>query len=184
MVQKWNNIDFEVILKLLKESSHLRELGKELRIPHSTLSRKLNILRKNNVLDYKQEGKNKKYFLKKNIMMKKAVMMAEHYKLLKLLSKYPQLEPLFQEILKKSSAKKIIIFGSYAKGTETKTSDLDIYLETKNIEEKKTIEEINHKISVKITKFDEKDLLIKEIIKNHIILKGVDDYYEKVKVFE
>ena len=73
----------------------------------------------------------------------------------------------------------ILLFGSYAKGNIRKDSDLDIYIETTNIKVKKKVQDIYDPISVKIGKFNPNDLLIKEIIKNHVIIKGGEEYYEK-----
>lgn len=78
----------------------------------------------------------------------------------------------------------IILFGSYAKGTEKSDSDVDIYLETKDNKIKNKVKEIYSKLSVKIGEFDIKSLLIKEIIKNHIIVRGVEEYYERDIFFE
>ena len=39
-------------------------------------------------------------------------------------------------------------------------------------------------LSVKLGKFDNSSFLIKEIIKSHVVLKGVEDFYEKTKFFE
>ena len=64
MVQKWDNLDFEVILRLVKGEVHLRQISKDIQVPHSTLSRRLSFLRKEHMLDYRSEGKNKSYFLK------------------------------------------------------------------------------------------------------------------------
>ncbi len=77
-----------------------------------------------------------------------------------------------------------IIFGSYAKELAHKDSDIDIYLETENRKIKKDIENLNSKLSVKIGKYDKNNLLIKEIKKDHIIIKGVEKYYEKNELFE
>ena len=49
---------------------------------------------------------------------------------------------------------------------------------------KNKIKELNSKLSIKIGEFDLNSLLIKEIIKNHVIIRGVEDYYEKNKIFE
>ena len=49
---------------------------------------------------------------------------------------------------------------------------------------KEDIENINSKINVKIGIFDNDDLLINEIIKNHVIIKGVEKFYEKIKFFK
>lgn len=183
MVHNWDNIDFEIMLRLIKGEVHLRELSKELKIPHSTISRRLISLRQQSIIDYKQEGKNKVYFLKKNIITRKAIIMSENYKVIKIIEKYPNLSPLFQDIFEKSKSNLIILFGSYAKENATENSDIDIYIETNNNKEKENIQKINDSLSVKIGKFDPENLLIKEIIKNHVIIKGAEEYYEKTKFF-
>ena len=103
----------------------------------------------------------------------------ENYQYLKFIEKYPHLEPLFEDILKQCESKLIILFGSYAKNLAKKESDIDIYIETNSPELKRKISEINSKLSIKIGKFDTTSLLIKEIIKEHIIIRGVEEYYEK-----
>jgi len=96
-----------------------------------------------------------------------------------LLRKHPELSVLFEEILKKTSEKLIILFGSYAKGLAKTDSDIDIYIETKNRNTKKVIEDIHSKINVKIGSFDVKSPLIREIIKDHVIIKGIEVFYDK-----
>ena len=78
----------------------------------------------------------------------------------------------------------IILFGSYAKGIAKKESEIDIYIETTNNSIKERIKSINSRINVKIGKFDANSLLIKEIIKNHVILRRVEQFYEKSRFFE
>ena len=119
-----------------------------------------------------------------NLISKSYILNAENYKLAKVLNKHPELEPIFQDIIKKSKCSLIILFGSYAKGTSKKESDIDIYIDTINPKIKKEVEKIYDLINVKIGKFNQKDLLIKEIIKNHAIIKGNEEYYEKIKFFE
>lgn len=184
MVHKWDNVDFEIILRLIKGEVHLRELAKEIKVPHSTLSRRLHSLRKQFVLDYKVEGKNKQYFLKKNIISQKAVFIAENYKCIKTVNRYHVLMPIFQDIIEKSKCNLIMLFGSYAKGIPRDDSDIDVYIATENTKVREDIQKINDRISVKIGRFNQTDLLIKEIIKNHVIIKGVEEYYEKIRFFK
>lgn len=184
MVQNKDNIDSEIILLLLRGENHLRGIAKQLNESHSTILRKLNKLVKENVLDYKIEGKNKVFFLKKNLQAKNYVLNAERYKLIKLLKTYPELNVIIDELLKKTEEKLIILFGSYAKFTAKKDSDIDIYVETRSRKVKEEIESVHSKIKVKIGDFDMNSQLIKEIIKNHIILKGVEEFYEKTRFFE
>ncbi|MDP3728079.1 MAG: nucleotidyltransferase domain-containing protein [bacterium] len=183
MVQNWYNLEYEIILHLLRGKAHVRVMSRDLKIPHSTLLRKLTELNKRLIIDYAIEGKNKVYSLKKILSAQKIIVNAENYKLIKLISKHPWLSPLFSDILKENPSNLIILFGSYAKDTEKKESDIDLFIETDNLEMKKKIESIHPKLSVKIGYFDPEALLIKEIIKNHIILKGAETYYERTKFF-
>lgn len=184
MVQNKNNLELETILVLLKNKNHLREISRILKQPHSTISRKINNLVKENILDYKLEGKNKTFFIKNNLKAKNYIYSAEIYKLSKLLGKHPELSIILEDVKKNFSKGMIILFGSYAKGNPKKESDIDIYLETEDNKIKNKIKEINSKLSIKIGKFETESLLIKEIMKNHIIIKGVEEFYERIPIFE
>ncbi len=184
MTQIKVNYIYEVLLLLLKKELHGRELAKELNTSLTRVQSVLNHLRNINVLDYKMEGKNHVYFIKKNLISKSFVLNAESYKLVKILIKYPLLEPIFQEIIEKSKCRLIILFGSYAKGTPKEDSDVDVYIESTNIKMEDNVQKIYSPLSIKIGRFNPEDLLIKEIIKHHVIIKGVEEYYEKIKLFE
>jgi predicted nucleotidyltransferase len=183
MVQKRDNIESEIILFLLREESHVRGIAKQLGASHSTILRRLDKLLKDNVLDYRIEGKNKVFFIKNSLQAKTYIFNAEHYKLMKLIKKYPELSVIVEDILKRCDEKVVIIFGSYAKFTAKKDSDIDIFVWTDNKKRKEELESIYSRINVKIGDFDLNSPLIKEIMKNHVILRGVEDFYEKTKFF-
>lgn len=183
MTQIKINYELEVLLSLLKKETHGRELAKELKTSLTRVQSILNELNKYNVLDYKKEGKNHIYFIKKNLIAKSFILNAENYKLAKLFRKYPILEPLFSEIIEKYPNQMIILFGSYAKFMPKEDSDIDIFVDTFNAKIKEGIKQLHEKLSVKIGKFDKNDLLIKEIIKNHIIIQGGEKYYERLQFF-
>ena len=77
-----------------------------------------------------------------------------------------------------------ILFGSYAKGLAKKDSDIDIFIETNNKKIKDDISLIDSKLSIKIGKYNKSNLLIKEIEKNHVIIKGGEYYYERNQFFK
>ncbi len=110
--------------------------------------------------------------------------MVESYKLKKAVEKYPSLRNLIERIQENKKIKLAIIFGSYAKFSANKESDIDLYIETLNQKLKQEIEKIDSRINAKIGKYDKKSLLIKEIEKNYIIIKGVEHFYEGNKFFE
>ncbi len=184
MTQIKINYSYEVLLSLLKKEMHGRELAKELKTSLTRVQSILAELRNINILDYKVEGKNHVYFIKKNLISRSFILNAENYKLSKVLIKHPEFEPIFNDIIKKSKCSLIILFGSYAKEIPKKDSDIDIYIETTSQKIKEDVQKIYDLISVKIGKFNPDDLLIKEIIKNHVIIKGGEEYYEKIRFFE
>ena len=54
MVHNRNNLEMEILLVLIKEQTHLRNIAKLISESHSTVLRKLNILVEENVLDYRK----------------------------------------------------------------------------------------------------------------------------------
>lgn len=184
MVQKRDNLNYRIILLLLKEESHVRGIAKKLGISHSTILRRLDELSKRNVLDYRKEGRNKIFFIRKSLQARNYVYNAERYKQIMLLSEYPQLNIIAEEILRKRSERMIIIFGSYAKFKAKKDSDIDVYVETIDAKVKEQVESIHSSIRVKIGKFDLNSELIEEIVKDHVILRGVEEFHEKAGLFE
>lgn len=184
MVQNKDRLYSEIILLLLKGGNHLRGISKQLNESHSTILRKLNNLVKENVLDYKREGRNKVFFMRKNLQAKSYVFNAERYKIIKLLKIYPELGIILEDIIKKYDENILVLFGSYAKFTAKPDSDIDIYAETRNRKVRESLGSIHSKINVKTGDFDLDSQLIREIIKNHVILKGVEEFYERTKFFE
>ena len=184
MVQNKTNLELEIILALIKEKGHLREIARKLNEPHSTVLRKTNELVKENAVDYKIEGRNKTFFIKNSMQARIYVYSAEKYKLAKLLKRYPHLSIIFEDILKGVNGKMTLLFGSYAKFLAKPDSDIDIYVDTADNKIKQKLQEIHSKIRVKTGKFDKDSLLIKEVIKNHVVLRGIDEFYEKSKFFE
>lgn len=178
-----NNYKLHIVQVLLKNENHIRGLAKDLDTNQTTISRKLTELYEENIVDYTQEGKNKVFSLKKTLEAKQYACIVELYKLFEALQKYPKLRLIVENIRKNEKVSLAILFGSYAKGIATLDSDIDLYVETQNITLKKEIELIDSRISVKIGKYDSQNILIKEIQKNHIIIKGVEEYYEKNTFF-
>jgi predicted nucleotidyltransferase len=183
MVQIQDNLDYEIILLLLKGERHIRDISKALDASHSTVLRRLNEFARENVLDHKTEGRNKVFFIKKNLEGRNYIYNAERYKLNQLIKRYPTLAVTIEGILKKTDERLIILFGSYAKFSAKEDSDIDVFVETNSKKTKETIESVNSQIRVKTGDFNPESLLIKEIIKNHVIIRGVEDFYEKTKFF-
>jgi predicted nucleotidyltransferase len=171
----------KIIEQLYNTPKHIRGLARKLDTNQMTVLRKLKELERSNVVDFKQEGRNKVYFLKRNLEVDELILIAEHYKFLHIVKKYPLLRRIFFQIRANPKVRLAVLFGSYAKDIPKKDSDIDIYVDTLNPKIKKEVEEIDTRVNVKIGKFSGESLLIREIDKAHVIIKGFELYHEHRK---
>lgn len=177
-----NNTERIILEEFLKDYSNEiygRAIAKKFKLNQKTVSNALNDLEKQNILKFRTEGKNKYYFINKsNPVIKEIIQLAELSRKLHFLNKHKQLKNLFDKIEGKTDGI-LVIFGSYAKGEENKDSDLDLLVigqiqSIKNLEDSFNID-INVVKSRK-DKFNIYEPFIKEVMENHIILKGVEDF--------
>ena len=176
------NLTYEIVITLLRVESHPRAIAKDLGATHTTVLRKLKILSCDNVIDYREEGKNKVYFIKNTLEARTYIMIVELYRLTRMLHTYPRLRSIIQSIQQHPDIQLAVLFGSYAKGTAMQKSDIDVYIKTEDRKLKRDLERIHSKLSIKTGEFDRSTILIREIEKDHVILKGVEEYYEKTRV--
>ncbi|GBE18448.1 hypothetical protein BMS3Abin16_01048 [archaeon BMS3Abin16] len=179
MLHMEQNLSMDIVLELLKEESHTRAIAKKLGTNHMTTARRLKELMETNVVDYRSEGRNKVYHLKKSLEARNHVLMAEHHKLTKTLEKYPELRRIAEKIQRDKRIEMALIFGSIAKATAGAQSDIDLYIETRERDIKKELEMLNTRLNIKIGTYNPTNPLAKEMEKDHIILKGAEKYYEK-----
>lgn len=178
------NLTNEIVSLLLREDLHTRAIAERLASNHATVLRKLRDLTKDNIVDFRTEGKNKVYTIKKSIEGRNAAMIAELYKQSMVVSRYPVLRGIIRAVQESPEIPLAILYGSYAKGLATKNSDIDLFIGTLDTMVKKQLEQRHSSLSVKLGDFDIKNLLIREIIKDHIIIKGVEVYFDKTGFFE
>lgn len=186
MVQKSSkNIKLEIILNLLsKGSNHIRGMSKDINVTHTTVLRNARQLMKEGVINSKTEGRNQICFLKKNVRSRNYVYMAENYKSNRILDKYKHLNVILKEVTQIANSELVLLFGSYAKFNAKRDSDIDIFIETMDRGLKEKLKHISNRISLKTGGFDLSNNLIKEMIKTHVIIKGVERFYDKTRFFE
>jgi predicted nucleotidyltransferase len=178
----------ENALKILSEFSsdyskriYGRQVAEKLKMNQKTVSNTLNTLEGEHILKYTTEGKNKYYFLNKlNSQIGDILKIVEFGRKNMFLEKYSKLRGLFLELEKRTKGM-LVIFGSYANFTSNEKSDLDVFI----IGSIKEVEDLEDKYNIKINvikstteKFNKSEVFIKEVLKNHIILKGVEEFIE------
>jgi len=160
-----------------------RQIAGKLKINQKTASNVLNRLEKEGILKYSTEGKNKYYFINKlNSQIKDILKIVEIARKNKFTQKYTRMKDLFYELEKRAKGI-VIIFGSYANFASSKESDLDVFV-LGSIKEVNDLEDL-YKIKINLVKsnkdkIDKEDIFIKEIIKNHIIIKGVEEFIDLI----
>jgi len=177
------NLTNEIVVLLLKEDLHPRAIAEKLAANHVTVLRKLRDLEQENIVDFRVEGKNKTFTIKRSIEGRNAAMIAELYRQSLVVSRYPVLRGIFHAVHEMPDVPLALLFGSYAKGLATKESDIDMFLETMDPGRKKQLEQKHSRLSVKTGRFDTDDLLVREIMKDHVIIRGVELYFEKTSRF-
>ena len=164
-----------------------RGLIKKVNISPKNIALTLDELEKAGILSFKTKG-NMKYFSlnKSNPLCEKYILLIEIEHSIEFLKKNSRINFILEKIGKNQI---ICIFGSYAKGIQKKDSDLDLFV-VGNFNEKeikKIGKSYNLDISIKqcsksgfISLLKEKDLLILEILENHVLISGYEEFIREV----
>lgn len=155
---------------------HITTLAKRLNKSHVTLLPHINQLCTEHILESKMQGKNRLLTIQNNTFTEYYLQMAEIHKTIRVLKDNPLLKHIAADIQEINAP--VIIFGSYAKQTETQNSDIDIaILQKKNQRTIRLCKEIsakyNKQISVQCIPKLQHSTLSREILKAHIILTHV-----------
>ena len=190
MMKKYNiNQTTLLILGLYRSnysvSFHVREVARETHIDVKAIQLQLKMLEMINVVSSVQKGRNKEYSLNlNNYLTKYYMVLAETFASITYLSKNFEVKKLISEIGDKIGDS-VLLFGSFAKGEMTQESDIDLLVIGDRKPDLNVVREAGRlrgrEISVKATteeKFLEglmnSDPLIREVVADHVILKGVD----------
>jgi len=155
---------------------YLRQISKTAKIALKTCQNVLANLEKDKILLAKTVGKNKYFRLNlDNIETKSYLLKAEIHKTDIFLKKHPEFKSFLKEV---NASPVIILFGSFAKSTENKDSDVDIFV-VSGKEEKLPAHLLPYKIhqnTLTESSFKKaalgKETIIKELEENHIILNN------------
>jgi len=150
-------------------------IAKKKKLNQKTTANYLYALEKEGILKSKVQGKNKNYFLNldNKEIIKNYILAVEHIRTIEFYKKNLVVKEISEKISEHINGS-AIIFGSYAKGIQKKDSDLDILIIGKCNENEigRVGKTYNLEINLKIYPKLEKDLLIKEAIKNHIFIRN------------
>ncbi len=165
----------------LNEERYGRELAKKTSLSQKAMALSLKELEEKGILKSKTKGNIKNYSLNlKNKDLKDVIILVEILKKLEFLKKHRLLKEIFN-----GDNRIVGIFGSYAKGTETKISDVDLFIigkEQKQDYDKKG-ELFDLEINIKYFRkgefkrlLREKKNLGKEIVRNHVLISGFESF--------
>ncbi|MFP4645754.1 MAG: nucleotidyltransferase domain-containing protein [Candidatus Woesearchaeota archaeon] len=148
-----------------------------------TVSSRLQALEDQAILKSRTEGRNRLFSLNTDNkeIVKHVLIGIEHVRTARFFSRHPLLGNLsekMQQHIKGSAA----IFGSYVKGTQKRSSDLDVLIigdcDEDAIEELGELHGID--INLKIYPEYESDILVREALEHHIFIKNAENLIEVV----
>lgn len=166
---------------------YVREVQKVLKIGLGTAQKILNDLEQRGVLESQTRGKIKVYRIRKNSLSISYLMLAEDYRNIAFLASNDKIREIIEKIT--PSIKGIgLVFGSYAKGTQEKGSDLDIFIvgEYDRKDFRKISDAYGTEINVKSYPKEvfegsiQKDFLVKEILDSHILFLNGEQFVRAV----
>ena len=191
MVEKTTN--YLKILALYRTdyaaSLHVRAVAKLLGTSHVTILPHLKQLGKSKILQHERVGRNKQYRLNQdNILTKYYLTTTEELVTIEYLEKKQFIRKLAEHLNVIDTSNPLILFGSYADNSATDESDIDLLcigtLTKDQLSHVKKFEAtFGKKINAKTvttenfnTALRTGDILIKEIVRNHIILRNADPF--------
>jgi predicted transcriptional regulator len=169
---------------------HVREIARETDVDVKAVDMQLRRLEKINILASVVKGRNKEYHMNLgNASTKYYMVLAETFATISFLSGNFIVKKIAGEILDRVDVP-LILFGSHAKGRAIKESDVDLFAlrekTTKRSLESAVAEasnltgrEINLKSATKgqfLKGLEAGDPLIREVVSEHIVLKGLDEF--------
>ena len=190
MVENITNIILEIIGLYRTgylNSFHVRQMAKLLGRSHVGLLVHLRMLEKDKILSVSRMGKNKVYTMNlENSQGREYLSMAEKLHSLKLIKKDFFAKKVCDEIVALNTGGCLVLFGSYASGTQARKSDMDLFYFGAHAERQdvaikalgKLYGRKMHFAGMAVPDFRRslrKDMpLIQEIVKNHIVLHNHD----------
>ena len=140
------------------------------------------------ILKSKTRGKIKLHSINETVLSREYFILTEQYKKIQFLD----VNLLIGELLEKVEPfvrGLLVVFGSYAKGTQKENSDLDLLIVGTYDQTKIKYFEKIYGIDINIKHYPKnifkrelnKDILLKEVVNNHIIITGIESFVKEVK---
>jgi len=178
----------KIILYLAKkgETFTLLDLSKSTNIPYASLHR--TVAKMQDTTEIETKGKSKLIKIKWNEITKAYLTIASYEEKQEFIKKYHIIKR-----IEEKSKNITLIFGSYAKETQDKTSDVDVMIINKTGEKTVSFSDLVMLYDIKINPmfFTEKEFIDvlkdkeenvgKQAVKNHVLLSGYSDFWRLVE---
>jgi len=188
-----NDVVVRVIEHFLRDyagSCYGSAIAKASGLNQKTVSNVLNRLEEHGFLKSTIVGKNKEFKLRFDDLekAKRFLLGVENARTLRFLDENLKVKEVFSKTNQFIKGV-VLVFGSYAKGNQKKDSDLDVFIageyDARKLKQAASLYgiEVNvkHMSRENFRKaLKEKDLLIKEVVSDHIILRGTEEYLDFV----
>jgi len=167
-----------IIQSLYERPKTASEIAKERNLNQKSVANHLNKLANDTILTSYTQGKNKLFAFNNQLLTFHFLCSIEHQKTIRFYQQHPTLKQFIEKLPNEGM---LILFGSYAKGEQTNHSDIDLLHINKT---KCNFSEIARKYSMSIDVKHFKEFtnnpLTREVIQQHIILRGVEPFVRAI----
>ncbi len=183
-----HNKHFQIIEQLTgnyEQEIYGRELIGKVSMSQKGIALALKELEEQSILKSKKKGSMKFYSLNLNYQhVKEIISITETMRKIRFLSKNRKIAHIF-----KDDSRIVGIFGSYAKKTHKPESDIDVFIVGKKQKQDYNTKGKAFDLNISIKYFtqgefkhllNEKNNLLKEIVKNHIIVFGIEEFINTI----
>ena len=167
-----------IISSLFKEPKTASEIAREQNLNQKSVANHLNKLESQSILTTHTQGKNKLFLFNDQLLTFHFLCSIEHQRTIEFYKKHPKIKQLIRKLPQEGM---LILFGSYAKDEQQATSDIDLlHINNKKIDFSETIQKYSVSVDIKHYKTYTNDPLIREVIKNHIVLNGIEAFVRAI----
>jgi hypothetical protein len=170
-----------------RRACYLREIARDVSVDVKAVQLQVKRLERLNILTSTQRGRITEYRLNlSNVATRYSLVLAETFATMQYLAKNFVIKKMVDE-LDDIMEGGLILFGSFAKGQARKESDIDIMVITERKFTRDAFDNVGtlmgRNVSPKTASpsqflrgLREGDLLVREVVANHVVLKGVDEF--------
>jgi len=168
----------DIVSSLYEGPQTASEIARKNGLNQKSVANHLNKLAEESILTTHTQGKNKLFHFNNQPLTFHFLCSIEHQRTIRFYQKHPTIKQLLTKVPQEGI---LILFGSYAKEEQNENSDIDLlHINQKKVDFSEVTRKYSVNIDLKHYKTYTNDPLIREVIKNHIVINGIETFVRAI----